>query len=91
MAPANTPALQRYMKQRALTDQGQGPSGGGGAPATPVGPGIADPFNSGQQAQPLVNPDDAMNEFDPRRRPRPYMDNGQNMWADMPIPGNSQC
>jgi hypothetical protein len=66
--------LQRYMMQRKLAAQGGGPSGGGGQPAVPMGPGIADPFNEGQDAPAMVNPDDGMNEFDPRRRRRPYMD-----------------
>jgi hypothetical protein len=37
-----------------------------------MGPGIADPFNEEENAPALVNPDDAQNEFDPRRRTRPY-------------------
>lgn len=65
--------LQKYMMQRGMADVGQGPRGAGGQPATPIGPGIADPFNQGDQAPPLVNPDDGQNEFDSRRRLRPYM------------------
>lgn len=65
-------ALERYMKQRGLEQMGQGPRGAGGMPAAPVGPGIADPFTGGDIAPPVVNPQDGQNEFDPRRRTRPY-------------------
>lgn len=65
--------LERYMMQRGMAGQGMGPRGAGGAPAQPVGPGAADPFTEGDNAVPLVNPDDGQNEFDPRRRTRPYM------------------
>ncbi len=79
-------ALQRYMKQKSLADTGSGPSGAGGGPATPVAPGMADPFTQGDFAPPEVNPTDGQNEFDPKRRMRPYLDNGQNMWPQMPPP-----
>ncbi len=95
-----TPNLQRYMKQRSLTDPSQAGNGGAvpnnaqqvpmGPPAQDGDPSLADPYTEGQSAQPLVNPDDGLNEFDPRRRPRPYIDNGQDMWGQMPIPANSQ-
>ncbi len=70
--------LQKYMMQRGM--QGGGPAGAGGKPAAPMGPGIADPYTEGDSAPPLTNPDDGMDEFDPRRRrPRPYMDQGSDM------------
>ncbi len=65
--------LEMYMAQKGMAGQGMGPRGGGGMPATPMGPGIADPFTGGDDGPSLMNPDDAQNEFDPRRRPRPYM------------------
>lgn len=74
--PAPSPGggpLEKYMQQRGMAGMGQGPRGAGGQPATPEGPGIADPFTEGDQAPALMNPDDAQNEFDPRRRTRPYM------------------
>jgi hypothetical protein len=66
--------LEKYMMQQSLAGQGQGPRGAGGMPATPIGPGLADPYSQGTQSVPLTNPDDAQNEFDPRRRARPYLD-----------------
>lgn len=69
----NLTPLKKFMMQRGMADQGIGPRGAGGMPATPVGPGIADPFTEGDNAPPLTNPDDGLNEFDPRRRTRPYM------------------
>lgn len=69
--------LQRYMMQRGMAGSGVGPRGAGGAPATPMGPGIADPYTEGDEAPPLTNPEDDQNEFDPRRRTvsaaRPYL------------------
>ena len=65
--------LEKYMMQRQLEAQGQGPRGAGGQPAAPMGPGIADPFTEGDLAPALVNPDDGQNEFDPSRRMRPYL------------------
>lgn len=64
--------LQRYIKQRELEGQGMGPRGNAGQPAAPVGAGIADPYTQGDIAPPVVNPQDGQNEFDPRRRTRPY-------------------
>lgn len=75
MNGATMSPLKRYMQQQGMADQGMGPRGGGGRPAAPMGPGIADPFNSGEDAPALVNPDDDQNEFDPKRRMRPYMGN----------------
>lgn len=75
--------LQKYMLQQQLAAEGQGPRGGGGEPAVPMGPGIADPYNEGEDSPALVNPEDDQNEFDPRRR-RPYLDQ-----ADMPMNVNS--
>lgn len=83
-------ALQRYIKQKGLADMGSGPSGSGGGPAAPVAPGMADPYTQGMAAPPLVNPLDAQNEFDPKRRMRPYLDNGANMWTQMPPPPGTQ-
>lgn len=60
--------LQRYMLQN-----GQGPRGAGGMPTTPEGPGVADPFTQGDDAAPMMDPEDGMDEFGQRRRPRPYM------------------
>lgn len=65
--------LERYMMQMQGAQAGQGPRGAGGQPAAPMGPGIADPYTEGEGSPSLVNPDDAQNEFDPRRRQRPYM------------------
>ncbi len=74
-------ALQRYIMQQKLADQGSGPRGSAGMPAAPMGPGIADPFNQQENGPAMVNPQDGQNEFDPRRRMRPYMDQ-----AAMPVP-----
>lgn len=68
--------LERYEKQAQLAAGGMGPRGGGGVPATPVAPGMADPFNQGASAPPMINPDDGLNETNPLRRPRPYMGAG---------------
>lgn len=65
--------LQKYMLQKQMAAGGAGPRGAGGMPATPIGPGVTDPYVEGDNSPPLVNPDDGMNEFDPRRRTRPYM------------------
>lgn len=62
--------LQKYMLQRQLTDGGYG---AGGKVATPMGSGMADPYMGGDAAEPLVNPEDAQNEFDAKRRARAYM------------------
>ena len=68
--------LQKYLMQRQAMAEGEGPRGGGGMAAKAVGPGIADPFTEGDEGSPLANPDDGMNEFDPRRRTRPYLGDG---------------
>lgn len=68
--------LQKYLMQRHKAQAGMGPRGAGGQAATPVGPGIADPYTEGSNAPPLVNPADGMNEFDSRRRKRSYLDDG---------------
>jgi hypothetical protein len=60
--------LDRYMKQKNLQGPGDLPQDG-----MPMGPGIADPFKGGSFAPPMTNPEDAQNEFDPRRQARPYM------------------
>ncbi len=74
--------LQKYMKQN-----GTGvPPGIGSGPAAPMGPGIADPYGEGEFAPELANPQDAQNEFDPRRRTRPYMgDTGAAGAPPMPV------
>ncbi len=73
--------LQKYMLQRGGGGQAPGAGmapglGTGAQPAAPMGPGIADPYTEGEQAPELTNDQDGMNEFDPRRRTRPYMDMG---------------
>lgn len=68
--------LQKYMMQRGMAQMGQGPRGAGGKPATPMGPGVADPYTEGAEAPGLTNPDDGLNEFDPRRRTRAYLNDG---------------
>lgn len=78
--------LQKYMMQRGMPGAGgQKPQvpgqqlagdnslGAGGQPAAPMGPGIADPYTEGDLGPELTNPEDGMNEFDPRRRTRPYI------------------
>lgn len=65
--------FERYMMQMQAAKGGQGPRGAGGQPAAPLGPGLTDPYTEGEDAPSLVNPEDAQNEFDPRRRQRPYM------------------
>lgn len=73
MPPPEPSPLQRYMMQQQATGQGQGPRGAGGMPAVPMGPGVANPYNQGEDAPSEINPMDGQNEFDPRRRQRPYM------------------
>lgn len=67
--------LQKYMMQQRMAGEGIGPRGAGGQPAAPIAPGMADPYTEGDEGSAMTNPDDGMNEFDPRRRPRPYMGN----------------
>ncbi len=63
-----------------MSGPGAGPGdqslGAGGQPAAQMGPGITDPYTEGELAPQITNPQDGMNEFDPRRRTRPYMDMG---------------
>lgn len=68
----NLSPLQKFIMQRSIAD---GSMGAAGQKAIPVAPGMADPYNQGAEAPPLLNPEDGQNEFDPKRRPpRPYID-----------------
>lgn len=85
-------ALGRYMKQKGIKPPGSPPGmpGGGGGmqpPGMPEAPGMNDPFGGGDFAPPLTNPEDAQNEFDPRRRSRPYMPNLPGMDGGGGLPG----
>jgi hypothetical protein len=78
--------LQKYMMQRGMPMQGMAGAGGPGAgaqPATPIGPGVADPYSEGEFSPELTNADDGMNEFDPRRRTRPYLGDAAGGGAQM--------